>query len=50
MCRAVEHVYPLVRSKKRLDRVLDEIDEAPCIDRDVDAEALQRVLELLRQR
>jgi hypothetical protein len=23
---AVEHVYPLVRSQKQLDRVLDEID------------------------
>src|ERR1700741_863918 len=25
----VEHVYPLVRSQKQLDRVLDEIEEAP---------------------
>jgi regulator of PEP synthase PpsR (kinase-PPPase family) len=28
---AVEHVYPLVRSQKQLDRVLDEIEEAPGI-------------------
>ena len=28
---AVEHVYPLVRSQKQLDRVLDEIGEAPGI-------------------
>src|SRR5467141_5189111 len=27
----VEHVYPLVRSQKQLDRVLDEIEEAPGI-------------------
>ena len=27
----VEHVYPLVRSQKQLDRVLDEIGEAPGI-------------------
>ena len=27
----VEHVYPLVRSQKQLDRVLDEIEEAPAI-------------------
>ena len=26
---AVEHVYPLVRSQKQLDRVLSEIEEAP---------------------
>ena len=26
---AVEHVYPLVRSQKQLDHVLDEIEEAP---------------------
>ena len=25
----VEHLYPMVRSKKQLDRVLDEISEAP---------------------
>jgi [pyruvate, water dikinase]-phosphate phosphotransferase / [pyruvate, water dikinase] kinase len=28
---AVEHVYPLVRNQKQLDRVLDEIEEAPGI-------------------
>jgi regulator of PEP synthase PpsR (kinase-PPPase family) len=28
---AVEHVYPLVRSQKQLDRVLTEIEEAPGI-------------------
>ncbi|MDI1266855.1 MAG: kinase/pyrophosphorylase [bacterium] len=28
---AVEHVYPLVRSQKQLDRVLDEIEEEPGI-------------------
>ena len=28
---AVEHVYPLVRSQKQLDRVLEEIEEAPGI-------------------
>src|SRR6185436_212123 len=28
---AVEHVYPRVRSEKQLDRVLDEIEEAPGI-------------------
>jgi len=28
---AVEHVYPLVRSQKQLDRVLDEIEESPGI-------------------
>jgi len=28
---AVEHVYPLVRSQKQLDRVLSEIEEAPGI-------------------
>ena len=28
---AVEHVYPLVRRQKQLDRVLDEIEEAPGI-------------------
>ena len=28
---AVEHVYPLVRSQKQLDRVLAEIEEAPGI-------------------
>src|SRR6201988_3028567 len=28
---AVEHVYPLVRSQKQLDRVLNEIEEAPGI-------------------
>jgi regulator of PEP synthase PpsR (kinase-PPPase family) len=28
---AVEHVYPLVRSQKQLDRVLAEIEEAPRI-------------------
>ena len=28
---AVEHVYPLVRSQRQLDRVLDEIEEAPGI-------------------
>ena len=28
---AVEHVYPLVRSQKQLDRVLDEIETAPGI-------------------
>jgi regulator of PEP synthase PpsR (kinase-PPPase family) len=27
----VEHVYPLVRSQKQLDRVLDEIEESPGI-------------------
>jgi len=27
----VEHVYPLVRSQKQLDRVLSEIEEAPGI-------------------
>src|SRR6266404_7759304 len=27
----VEHVYPLVRSQKQLDRVLNEIEEAPGI-------------------
>ncbi len=27
----VEHVYPLVRTQKQLDRVLAEIDEAPGI-------------------
>jgi regulator of PEP synthase PpsR (kinase-PPPase family) len=27
----VEHVYPLVRSQKQLDRVLDEIEQAPGI-------------------
>jgi len=27
----VEHVYPLVRNQKQLDRVLDEIEEAPGI-------------------
>ena len=27
----IEHVYPLVRSQKQLDRVLDEIEEAPGI-------------------
>jgi [pyruvate, water dikinase]-phosphate phosphotransferase / [pyruvate, water dikinase] kinase len=27
----VEHVYPLVRTQKQLDRVLDEIEEAPGI-------------------
>src|SRR5438046_6147342 len=27
----VEHVYPLVRSQKQLDRMLDEIEEAPGI-------------------
>src|SRR3981189_3170647 len=27
----VEHVYPLLRSQKQLDRVLDEIEEAPGI-------------------
>src|ERR1700750_790735 len=27
----VEHVYPLVRSQKQLDRVLAEIEEAPGI-------------------
>lgn len=27
----VEHIYPLVRSRKQLDRVLDEIEEAPGI-------------------
>ena len=28
---AVEHVYPLVRSQQQVDRVLDEIEEAPGI-------------------
>src|SRR5690606_28055947 len=28
---AVEHVYPLVRSQKQLDRVLTEIEESPGI-------------------
>jgi hypothetical protein len=27
----VEHIYPLVRSRKQLDRVLDEIEESPGI-------------------
>ena len=27
----IEHVYPLVRSQKQLDRVLNEIEEAPGI-------------------
>jgi hypothetical protein len=27
----VEHVYPLVRSQKQLDRVLDEIEDSPGI-------------------
>jgi regulator of PEP synthase PpsR (kinase-PPPase family) len=27
----VEHIYPLVRTQKQLDRVLDEIDESPGI-------------------
>ena len=27
--KPVEHVYPLVRSQKQLDRVLTEIEEAP---------------------
>ena len=29
--RAVEHVYPLVRTQKQLDRILAEIEEAPGI-------------------
>ena len=28
---AIEHVYPLVRSRKQLDRVLAEIEESPGI-------------------
>ena len=28
---AVEHFYPLVRSQQQVDRVLDEIEEAPGI-------------------
>ena len=31
MCHRVEHVYPLVRTQKQLDRVLLEVEESPGI-------------------
>ncbi|OQW52512.1 pyruvate, water dikinase regulatory protein [Candidatus Raskinella chloraquaticus] len=49
--RAVEHVYPLVRSDKQMDRVLSEIEAAPGIVlyTMIDNDLSQRLQEFCRQ-